>query len=203
MEKTKELTLKQKLEQAKANVKELERQMRLAAAKDTVAAMTKVIDEDEHVSEVLSDYTAEEGKIIGQRIVKNFDRLVEKSQDEIKALREKKAEREAKRKARLAEKKAEQKADQKSTEPVKHDDPKPVQTMTEPVKQSEQKPVQQVAQTSAPQVQQQGQQQGQQQVQRPAQPQAAAVQPSAQRQGNAYNGYGQQAQSNGGIRYTP
>ena len=142
MEKTKELTLKEKLEQAKANVKELERQMKLEAAKDTVAAMTKMIAEDEHVSEVLSDYTAEEGKIIGQRIVKNFDRLVEKSQDDIKALRAKKAEQAAKRMARLAEKKAEQKADQKSAEPVKHDDPKSVQNVTEPVKQSEQKPVQ-------------------------------------------------------------
>ena len=199
MEKTKDLTLKEKLEQAKANVKELERQMKLEAAKDVVPVVTKAITDDEHVNEVLGDYTIEEGKIIGKRIVKNFDRLVEKSQDEINALRAKKAERDAKRKARLAEKKAEQKADQKSAEPVKHDDPKPVQTVTEPVKQSEQKPVQQVAQTSA----QQGQQNAQQPVQRPAQPQAAAVQPSAQRQGNAYNGYGQQAQSNGGIRYTP
>lgn len=188
MEKTKELTLKEQLEQAKANVKELERQMKLEAAKDVVAAVTKAITDDKHVSEVLADYTAEEGKIIGKRIVTNFDRLVEKSQDEIKALRTKKAEREARRRERQAQKKSEQKAATSSAVPV-------TSSVTPTVKQEEQKPAAQGTQTTA--------QQGQQQVQRPAQPQAAAVQASAQRQGNASNGYGQQAQSNGGIRYTP
>ena len=199
MEQTNELTLKEKLEQAKADVKELERQVKLEAAKDVVAVVTKVITDSEHVNEVLGDYTAEEGQIIGKRIVTNFDRLVEKSQDEINALRAKKAEREAKRKerearrkARLAEKKAEKKADQK-----------PAQTMTETVKQSEQKPVQQVAQTSAPQIQQNAQQP----VQRPVQAPAQAAQQTQQKPVPGNVMYGSQSagqtQAGNGIRYTP
>lgn len=203
MEKTKELSLKEQLEQKKKEIKELERQMKLEAAKDVVAVVTKAITDDEHVNEVLGDYTAEEGQIIGKRVVANIDEMVEKSQDEIKALREKKAEREARRKERQAKKKAEKKADPKSAEPVKHDDPKPVQTMTEPVKQSEQKPVHQVAQTAAPQVQQNAQQP----IQRPVQAPAQAAQQTQQKPvpGNVmYSSQGaSQTQSGNGIRYTP
>ncbi len=163
MEKTKELTLKEKLEQAKANVKELERQMKMEAAKDVVAAVTKAITDDEHVSEVLADYTAEEGKIIGKRIVTNFDRLVEKSQDEIKALRAKKAEREARRKERQAHKKSEQSIADSERRAAPQTEPKPeqrpampVQRPAQPQGQNVQRPVQEYGnpgQTGAPQTQ--------------------------------------------------
>ncbi len=180
------------IEAAQKEIKAIEHKMKLEGVKTTLDAMTAVISNDETVLEKLCDFTPEEARIIGRRIVKNFPIMIEKSMDDIKSYREKKAARDAKRKAKQAEKQTDKSGEQTVTK-----------SANEQAKPAEQKPVTNASQTSAPQVQQNAQQP----VQRPVQSSAQTAQQTQQKPvpGNVmYGSQGaSQTQSGNGVRYTP
>lgn len=106
MEMAKENSISAQILQKRKELEELEHQAKMEKANDTIDAVVKAIAGRDQVREVLGDFSPEEGRIIGQRMAGFIDMFTDLSMDDIAKYREKKAEREAKRKARYAEKKA-------------------------------------------------------------------------------------------------
>ena len=132
----------------KKELEELARQAKMEDGKKTTEVRMAMVCGDDHVRERLGDFSVEEGKLIGKRIIMNFDKLVEKSMEDINALREKKSAREARRKARQAQKKAEQSTADSERSAAPQTEPKPEQRLAMPVQQASQgygNPGQQVA----------------------------------------------------------
>ena len=106
MEKAREMSISAQILQKRKELEELEYQAKMEKANDTVDAVVKAIASRDHVRETLSNFSPDEGKIIGQRMAGFIDMFTDLSMDDIAKYREKKAEREAKRKERYAAKKA-------------------------------------------------------------------------------------------------
>ena len=102
MEKTREMSISAQILQKRKELEELEYQAKMEKANDTIDAVVKAIASRDHVREALSNFSPEEGRIIGQRMAGFIDMFTDLSMDDIAKYREKKAEREAKRKARYA-----------------------------------------------------------------------------------------------------
>lgn len=133
----------------KKELEELARQAKMEDGKKTTEVMMAMVCGDDHVRERLGDFSVEEGKLIGKRIIMNFDKLVEKSMEDINALREKKSAREARRKERQAQKKVEQSSADSERKAAPQTEPKPeqrpampVQRPAQPQGQNVQRPVQ-------------------------------------------------------------
>ena len=119
----------------KKELEELERQARMEDGKKTTEVMMAMVCGDDHVRERLGNFSVEEGKLIGKRIIMNFDKLVEKSMDDITKYREEKTKRDERRKARQAQKKAEQSTADSERSAAPQTEPKPEQRPAMPVQQ--------------------------------------------------------------------
>lgn len=100
MEKARENSISAQILQKRKELEELEHQAKMEKANDTIDAVVKAIAGRDHVREALSNFSPEEGRIIGQRMAGFIDMFTDLSMDDIAKYCEKKAEREAKRKAR-------------------------------------------------------------------------------------------------------
>ena len=162
MEKTREMSISAQILQKRKELEELEYQAKMEKANDTIDAVVKAIASRDHVREALSNFSQEEGRIIGQRMAGFIDMFTDLSMDDIAKYREKKAEREAKRKARYATKKAAKDGENHSENyeagQDKTDEPKPIQPVSNPVAKKEQTLSEPIAEISAQDVQQSAQQ---------------------------------------------
>ena len=162
MEKARENSISAQILQKRKELEELEHQAKMEKANDTIDAVMKAIAGRDHVREALSNFSPDEGKIIGQWMAGFIDMFTELSMDDIAKYREKKAEREAKRKARYAAKKAvkdgENHSEKDEAEQNKTDEQKPVQSVSNTVAKQEQKHSGHIAEISAQDMQQSAQQ---------------------------------------------
>ena len=162
MEKAREMSISAQIFQKRKELEELEYQAKMEKANDTIDAVVKAIAGRDHVREALSNFSPEEGRIIGQRMAGFIDMFTDLSMDDIAKYREKKAEHEAKRKARYAAKKAvkdgENHSEKCETGQDKTDEPKPIQPVSNPVAKKEQTLSEPIAEISAQDVQQSAQQ---------------------------------------------
>lgn len=76
-----------------------EAEYRREALAPSVDVLTKTLLDDEEFCEVLEQYSKDEVRVIGKHIAGNMSRIIRESDADIGALREKKKERAAKRKA--------------------------------------------------------------------------------------------------------
>ena len=162
MEMAKEMSISAQILQKRKELEELEHQAKMEKANDTIDAVVKAIAGRDHVREALSNFSPEEGRIIGQRMAGFIDMFTDLSMDDIAKYREKKAEREAKRKARYAAKKAVKDGENHSENfeagQDKTDEQEPVQPVSNIVLKQEQKHSESVAKISVQDVQQSAQQ---------------------------------------------
>lgn len=68
MEKAREMSISAQILQKRKELEELEYQAKKEKANDTIDAVVKAIAGRDHVRETLSNFSPEEGRIIGQRI---------------------------------------------------------------------------------------------------------------------------------------
>ena len=162
MEKARENSISAQILQKRKELEELEHQAKMEKANDTIDAVVKAIAGRDYVREALSNFSPDEGRIIGQRMAGFIDMFTDLSMDDIAKYREKKAEREAKRKARYAAKKAVKDGENHSEKceagQDKTDEPKPIQPVSNPVAKKEQTLSEPIAEISAQDVQQSAQQ---------------------------------------------
>ena len=165
MEKAREMSISAQILQKRKELEELEYQAKMEKANDTIDAVVKAIAGRDHVRETLSNFSPEEGRIIGQRMAGFIDMFTDLSMDDITKYREKKAEREAKRKARYAANKAARDGENYSetyeARQDKTDEQKLVQPVSNTVAKQEQKHSGHIAEISAQDVQQPAQQSAQ------------------------------------------
>ncbi len=162
MEKAREMSISARILQKRKELEELEYQAKMERANDTIDAVVKEIASRDHVREALSNFSPEEGRIIGRRMAGFIDMFTDLSMDDIAKYREKKAEREAKRKARYAAKKAvkdgENHSENYEAGQDKTDEQESVQPVSNTVAKQEHKHSESVAEISAQDVQQSAQQ---------------------------------------------
>ena len=162
MEKARENSISAQILQKRKELEELEYQAKMERANDTIDAVVKAIAGRDYVREALSNFSPDEGRIIGQRMAGFIDMFTDLSMDDIAKYREKKAEREAKRKARYAAKKAARDGENHSVTYEagrdKTDEQKPVQPESDTVAKQEHKHTGSLAEISAQDVQQSAQQ---------------------------------------------
>lgn len=162
MEKARENSISAQILQKRKELEVLEHQAKMEKANDTIDAVMKAIAGRDHVREALSNFSPDEGKIIGQWMAGFIDMFTDLSKDDIAKYREKKAEREAKRKARYAAKKAvkdgKNHSEKDEAEQDKTNEQEPVQSVSNTVAKQEQKHSGHIAEVSAQDMQQSAQQ---------------------------------------------
>lgn len=92
------------LEKMRKEMAAKEAELRREEARPVIELVNNELMNSEDVLEKFAGYSKDEARVIAKRIVMNMDRIIDESQDEITALREKKKERAERRKAMQIEK---------------------------------------------------------------------------------------------------
>ena len=83
MEKAREMSISAQIFQKRKELEEREYQAKMEKANDTIDAVVKAIAGRDHVREALSNFSPEEGRIIGQRMAGFIDMFTDLSMDDI------------------------------------------------------------------------------------------------------------------------